>query len=83
MKYTVDEKGFYGRYGGAYIPEMLHANIEELQSKYISIIEDPDFQLKFRNLLADYSGRPTPLYYADRLSAKYNSRLYLKRVRLP
>ena len=79
MKYTVDEKGFYGRYGGAYIPEMLHANIEELQSKYISIIEDPDFQLKFRNLLADYSGRPTPLYYADRLSAKYNSRLYLKR----
>lgn len=79
MNYTVDEKGFYGRYGGAYIPEMLHANIEELQSKYISIIEDPDFQLKFRNLLADYSGRPTPLYYADRLSAKYNSRLYLKR----
>ena len=79
MSYKVDERGFYGPYGGAYIPEMLHSNIEELQSKYVEIIENPEFQEQFRNLLADYSGRPTPLYYADRLSQKYKSRLYLKR----
>src|SRR5690606_4578637 len=79
MSYKVDERGFYGPYGGAYIPEMLHSNIEELQSKYLEIIEDPEFQNKFRELLADYSGRPTPLYYAERLSQKYESRLYLKR----
>lgn len=79
MSYKVDERGFYGPYGGAYIPEMLHSNIEELQSKYLEIIEDPEFQDQFRKLLADYSGRPTPLYYADRLSQKYKSGLYLKR----
>ena len=79
MKYNVDERGFYGEFGGAYIPEMLHSNIEELQKRYIDIIEDPGFQKEFRFLLKDYVGRPSPLYYAKRLSEKYGSRLYLKR----
>ena len=79
MKYKIDERGFYGNFGGAYIPEMLHANIEELQKRYVQILEDPEFQKQFHNLLEDYAGRPTPLYYAKRLSQKYGSRLYLKR----
>lgn len=79
MKYKVDNQGFYGRFGGAYIPEMLHANIEELQNRYVEIIESADFQKEFRDLLKDYVGRPSPLYYAARLSQKYGSRLYLKR----
>ncbi|HLU95037.1 MAG TPA: pyridoxal-phosphate dependent enzyme, partial [Membranihabitans sp.] len=79
MKYKIDERGFYGNFGGAYIPEMLHANIEELQKRYVQILEDPEFQKQFHNLLEDYAGRPTPLYYATRLSQKYGSRLYLKR----
>ena len=79
MKYMVDERGFYGEFGGAYIPEMLHSNIEELQKRYVEIIEDPAFQKEFRFLLQDYVGRPSPLYYAKRLSEKYGSRLYLKR----
>lgn len=79
MSYKIDDRGFYGPFGGAYIPEMLHANIEELQRRYIEIISDPEFQQKFKKLLKDYSGRPTPLYYAERLSQKYNSKIYLKR----
>lgn len=79
MSYKIDDRGFYGPFGGAYIPEMLHANIEELQRRYIEIISDPEFQQKFNKLLKDYSGRPTPLYYAERLSQKYNSKIYLKR----
>ena len=79
MKFTVDEKGYYGPYGGAWIPEMLHPNVEELRLKYLSILESDSFQQEFRELLRDYAGRPTPLYYARRLSEKYGCHLYLKR----
>ncbi|MDW8331881.1 MAG: tryptophan synthase subunit beta [Cyclobacteriaceae bacterium] len=79
MKYQVNEQGFYGEFGGAYIPEMLHPNIEELRTHYLDIMNDASFQNEFRKLLADFAGRPTPLYYAARLSEKYGARIYLKR----
>lgn len=79
MHYSVDEKGFYGDFGGAFIPEMLYANIEELKNKYLTIIEDPVFQQEMLKLLKDYVGRPSPLYFAKRLSEKYGAKLYLKR----
>ncbi len=79
MKYNIDEHGFYGTFGGAYIPEMLHANIEELQQRYVEIIEDSEFQSEFHSLLTDYAGRPSPLYFAARLSEQYGTKLYLKR----
>ncbi|MBN3521814.1 tryptophan synthase subunit beta [Algoriphagus lutimaris] len=75
----VDEKGFYGRFGGAYIPEMLHPNVEELRENYESIMASQEFQDEFRGLLKDYVGRPTPLYFASRLSEKYGAKIYLKR----
>ncbi len=75
----VDEKGFYGKFGGAYIPEMLHPNIEELKENYDSIMASQEFQDEFRGLLKDYVGRPTPLYFASRLSEKYGVKIYLKR----
>lgn len=74
-----DAQGYYGSFGGAYIPEMLHRNVEELRSRYLSIIEEPAFQQQFRQLLRDYVGRPTPLFYANRLSKKYGSNIWLKR----
>jgi tryptophan synthase beta chain len=74
-----DENGFYGSFGGAFIPEMLHANVEELQNNYLKLIEDGEFQQEFRELLKAYVGRPTPLYEAKRLSVLYNTRIYLKR----
>jgi tryptophan synthase beta chain len=74
-----DERGYYGKFGGAYIPEMLHRNVEELQSSYLSIIEEKGFREEFEQLLKDYVGRPTPLYFAERLSKKYNTQVYLKR----
>src|ERR1044071_400894 len=74
-----DSRGYYGKFGGAYIPEMLHRNVEELQLKYLTIINDPSFQKEFRELLHDYAGRPTPLYHAKRLSEHYNTTVYLKR----
>ncbi|MCF1713463.1 tryptophan synthase subunit beta [Flavihumibacter sp. RY-1] len=74
-----DVHGYYGRFGGAYIPEMLHPNVEELQSRYLEIMQEPSFQLEFRDLLRDYVGRPTPLYFAKRLSAAYGTNIYLKR----
>jgi len=77
--YHADEDGFYGPFGGAFIPEMLYPNVAELKSNYLNIMDSPDFQKEFRNLLRDYVGRPTPLYYARRLSEKYGSRIYLKR----
>src|SRR5687767_928432 len=78
--YTIpDERGYYGRFGGAYIPEMLHRNVEELQTKYLEIINDTAFQKEFRELLKDYAGRPTPLFWAKRLSKKYGTKIYLKR----
>ena len=75
----VDEKGFYGKFGGAYIPEMLHPNIEELRNNYESIVATAEFQKEFQSLLKDFAGRPTPLYFASRLSEKYKAKIYLKR----
>lgn len=75
----VDEKGFYGKFGGAYIPEMLHPNIEELRDNYEAIVASADFQQDFQTLLRDFVGRPTPLYFANRLSEKYGAKIYLKR----
>jgi tryptophan synthase beta chain len=72
-------QGYYGKFGGAYIPEMLHRNVEELREKYLEIIYEEGFQKEFRELLKDYAGRPTPLYFARRLSEKYNTKIYLKR----
>jgi len=71
--------GYYGNFGGAYIPEMLHRNVEELKSRYIEIMYDDSFQKEFHALLKDYVGRPTPLYLAKRLSEKYNTEIFLKR----
>ncbi|MDN3633105.1 tryptophan synthase subunit beta [Neolewinella lacunae] len=75
----VDEHGYYGRFGGAYIPEMLHPNIEQLRNCYREMIAEPAFKAEFDSLLKDYVGRPSPLYYAKRLSAHYGARIYLKR----
>ena len=75
----VDEKGFYGKFGGAYIPEMLHPNIEELRENYESIVASADFQQGFQTLLRDFVGRPTPLYFANRLSEMFGAKIYLKR----
>ena len=79
MSFNVNEKGYYGEFGGAYIPEMLYPNVEELRQKYLSIMDEPDFKAKFNQLLKDYVGRPSPLYFAKRLSEKYNTKVYLKR----
>ncbi|MBK9328075.1 MAG: tryptophan synthase subunit beta [Sphingobacteriales bacterium] len=78
-KYQVNEKGYYGQYGGAYIPEMLHPNVEELQRRYKQIIAEESFQREFQSLLKDYVGRPTPLYFAKRLSEHFKAIIYLKR----
>lgn len=75
----VDERGYYGRFGGAYIPEMLHPNIEELRLKYRAMTADPQFKAEFDSLLKDYVGRPSPLYFAKRMSAHYGTNIYLKR----
>lgn len=75
----IDQHGFYGEFGGAFIPEMLHPNIEELKSSYIGILESTDFKMEFRSLLKNYVGRPTPIYHAKRLSAHYQTQIYLKR----
>jgi len=77
--YQVSKKGFYGSFGGAYIPEMLHNNVTHLRENYRKIIGDPAFQEEFRVLLRDYVGRPTPLYEAQRLSQRYRARIFLKR----
>lgn len=77
--YSVDQRGFYGKFGGAYIPEMLYPNVEELRLNYLSILNSPAFQKEFRQILKDYVGRPSPLYFAQRLSDKYNTQIYLKR----
>jgi len=71
--------GYYGNFGGAYIPEMLHRNVEELRDKYLQIMYEEAFQKEFRQLLHDYAGRPTPLFFAERLSKQFNTKLYLKR----
>jgi tryptophan synthase beta subunit len=79
MSYNVNEKGYYGEFGGAYIPEMLYPNVEELRQKYLEITAEPEFKAEFDQLLKDYVGRPSPLYFAKRLSEKYNTKIYLKR----
>jgi tryptophan synthase beta chain len=79
MNYDVNEAGYYGTYGGAYIPEILYDNVEELRQHYLSIIDDPSFKKEFDDLMRDYVGRPSPLFPAKRLSAKYGAKIYLKR----
>jgi tryptophan synthase beta chain len=79
MKVAVDERGYYGNFGGAYIPEMLYPNVEELRQNYLSIINEDGFKKEFDHLLKTYVGRPTPLYLAGRLSEKYGAKIYLKR----
>ncbi|WP_113662298.1 tryptophan synthase subunit beta [Pedobacter nanyangensis] len=79
MNYFVDERGYYGDFGGAYIPEMLYPNVEELRQKYQAIIDDEQFHQEFKALLKDYVGRPSPLYLAKRLSDKYGANIFLKR----
>lgn len=79
MSYNVNDKGYYGEFGGAYIPEMLYPNIEELRQNYLKITAEPSFKEEFYQLLKDYVGRPSPLYFANRLSKKYNTKIYLKR----
>lgn len=79
MNYSVDERGYYGKFGGAYIPEMLYPNVEELRLNYLSIIQGQEFRDEFNKLLKDYVGRPTPLYRAGILSARHRANIYLKR----
>jgi tryptophan synthase beta chain len=79
MNYNVDDKGYYGEFGGAYIPEMLYPNVEELRLNYLKVMAEPEFKKEFNQLLKDYVGRPSPLYFAKRLSEKYNTKIYLKR----
>jgi tryptophan synthase beta chain len=79
MSYFVNEKGYYGDFGGAYIPEMLYPNVEELRLNYLKIINEEGFQKELHQLLKDYVGRPSPLYLAKRLSQKYNANIFLKR----
>lgn len=78
-KYQVNEKGYYGNFGGAYVPEMLYPNVKELQEQYLNILEDDSFRSEFEQLLTDYVGRPSPLYYATRLSERYGAKIFLKR----
>jgi tryptophan synthase beta chain len=79
MNKNVNKDGYYGPFGGAYIPEMLFPNVEELRDCYLPILESTEFQNEFRYLLRDFAGRPTPLYYAERLSKRYSASIYLKR----
>lgn len=77
--FNVDSNGYYGRFGGAYVPEILHTNVERLKNAYLREIQDDAFQKEFRDLLRDYVGRPSPLYFARRLSERYGTKIYLKR----
>jgi len=79
MNYQVDDRGYYGEFGGAFIPELLYPNVEDLRRQYLNIIDQPDFREEMNALLKDYVGRPSPLYEAKRLSEKYNTRIFLKR----
>jgi len=78
-KYQVNEKGYYGKFGGAYVPEMLYPNVEELRQEYLKIMHSSAFQAEFDQLMRDYVGRPSPLYLAERLSERYGANIYLKR----
>ena len=77
--FHIDSNGFYGKFGGAFVPDVLQPNIQALQEAYLPIIESEDFQREFHELLRDYVGRPSPLYFARRLSEKYGAKIYLKR----
>ncbi len=77
--YNVNGDGYYGEFGGAFIPEILHAAVEDLKNNYLSIIESEEFQAEYNLLLRDYVGRPSPLYYAKRMSERYGAKIYLKR----
>lgn len=77
--YFIDEKGFFGKYGGAYVPEILYKCVHDLQDAYLPIIESDEFKAEYHQLLKDYVGRPSPLYYAKRMSERYGCQLYLKR----
>ncbi len=77
--FEIGKNGYYGEFGGAYIPEMLHSNVQHLKENYLKIMGDKKFRKEFNALLTDYAGRPTPLYLAERLSKKYNATIYLKR----
>lgn len=77
--FKVDSNGFYGEFGGAYIPEILYDNVEDLKNAYLQVLDDPAFQKEYHDLLKDYVGRPSPLYLAKRLSEKYGCKIYLKR----
>lgn len=79
VKWGVNPKGYFGDFGGAYIPEMLYPNVEQLRQQYLNIIYEPGFQEEYHNLLKDYVGRPSPLFLAERLSARYGTTIYLKR----
>lgn len=79
MNFNVDERGYYGEFGGAFIPEMMYPNVKELQQNYLKIMNDEDFKKVLSTLLHDYAGRPSPLFYAKNLSAYHNTRIYLKR----
>jgi tryptophan synthase beta chain len=78
-KFHPDKNGYFGQFGGAFIPELLYPNVKELADNYIQIIESEEFQTEYKSLLKDYVGRPTPLYLAKRLSEKYGATIYLKR----
>ena len=77
--FSVNEHGYYGKFGGAFIPEMLYPNVKQLQEQYLQIMYEPVFQQEYQQLLRDYVGRPTPLYLAERLSSKHGATIYLKR----
>ncbi len=79
MNWQVNNEGYYGTFGGAYVPEMLYNNVVQLQESYLNIIQDPEFKEEFDSLLKNYVGRPTPLYFAKRLSEKYGAHIFLKR----
>jgi len=79
VSYQADDKGYYGEFGGSFVPEMLFPNMEELQNRYLEIMNEEAFKKEFQSLLKDYVGRPSPLYFAKRLSERYNTKIYLKR----
>ena len=78
-KFHPDKNGYFGQFGGAFVPELLFPNVKELEDNYIQIIESEEFQQEYKSLLKDYVGRPSPLYLAKRLSKKYGGHIYLKR----
>ena len=80
MKYSIDKNGFYGSFGGAFVPEMLYPNLEELEKNYNKIINEEDFIIEYNSLLKDYVGRPTPLYFAERMNRQRDYKAVCKPV---